>query len=47
MAKSLLDELREYLEGVKNPFLFLMVNFLALAAISAVVLVGVYFYTRY
>jgi hypothetical protein len=47
MANSLLTDLREHLERVKNPFLFLGLTFLVYIGIAVMVLVGVYFYTRH
>ena len=46
MANSLLDELREHLEGVENYWLYLALVILGLTAVAIVILTGVYFYTR-
>ena len=46
MAKSLLDQLREHLEGVENYWLYLAMFVLGLSAMAALTLTGVYFYTR-
>jgi len=46
MKKSSLDTIREFLEGVKNPFLFFIVVSFGFFIAGALTLVGVYFYTR-
>ena len=46
MAKSLLDRLREHLEGVENAWLYLFVVIASLAVFGILTLTGVYFYTR-
>jgi hypothetical protein len=46
MAKSLLDELREHLEGVENAWLFISLVIFGLAILAVLTLTGVYFYTR-
>jgi len=46
MAKSLLDELREHLEGVENVWLFIFLVVVSLAIMAALTLFGVYLYTR-
>ena len=46
MAKSLLDELREHLEGVENYWLYFAIVVFALFLLSVLTLTGVYFYTR-
>jgi hypothetical protein len=46
MAKSLLDKLREHLEGVENAWLYLLMLVAGMALLSILTLTGVYFYTR-
>ena len=46
MAKSLLDELREHLEGVENYWLYFFIVMLVTIALGALTLGGVYIYTR-
>ena len=46
MAKSLLDELREHLEGVENTWLFVFVVMVGFTVMAGLTLVGVYLYTR-
>ena len=47
MAKSILDQLREHLEGVENVLLYLFTLIFFFACIAALTLLGIYFYTRY
>jgi hypothetical protein len=47
MANSLLDELREHLEGVEHYWLYLFIMIFYFFVIAALTLVGVYFYTRH
>lgn len=47
MVNSFLTEVREHLERVKNPFLFLGLTFLVYIGIAVLALTGVYFYTRH
>lgn len=47
MAKSILDQLREHLEGVENTFLYFLTIMFFFAVIGALTLVGIYFYTRH
>jgi hypothetical protein len=46
MAKSLLDRLREHLEGVENAWLYLLMFVIISIVMGALTLGGVYFYTR-
>ena len=46
MSKSLLDELREHLEGVENYWLYLAIVVAGLVVLSILTLTGVFFYTR-
>ena len=46
MNKSLLDELREHLEGVENYWLYLAIVVVGLTVLSILTLTGVFFYTR-
>ena len=46
MAKSLLDELREHLEGVENVWLTLAITIVSLVVLAGFTLFGVYLYTR-
>jgi hypothetical protein len=46
MAKSLLDELREHLEGVENYWVMFATILLFFALIAGLTLCGVYLYTR-
>ena len=45
--KSLLDELRIYLEGVENYWLAFAVILVTLIALAGATLFGVYLYTRH
>lgn len=47
MAKSILDQLREHLEGVEHTFLYFLTIMFFFAVIGALTLVGIYFYTRH
>ena len=46
MSKSLLDELREHVEGIENYWLALAIIMLFSLFASVLTLFGVYFYTR-
>jgi hypothetical protein len=46
MAKSVIDQLYEYLSEVKRPWLFLVSVFSVFLVASAIVLSAVWFYTR-
>jgi hypothetical protein len=47
MAESLLEELREHLEGIENYWLALAIIILFFAVFAGATLIGVYFYTRH
>ena len=47
MAKSLMDQLQEQLEGVENVWLALAVIMLFLTLTAGLTVLGVYFYTRH
>jgi hypothetical protein len=47
MAKSLIDELQEQLEGVENVWLFLFTVILTMIIMAGLTLLGVFLYTRH